>query len=383
MKLLDILRKLGIVRFGTKMGTYKSGKDRPYEFMSGDVYNAEKETVTRGDIKKVFGAGKKGNKPVVCGKCSTPLKPGAKFCGNCGAPAAEAVTASADEKPAATGSPEMPGKSKSHGCLGWVFVGLGIVGLLTAICLTMNNDKESASEPGPESASKPAASIGKLKKIAGPAGHPAESPMQPIVPTKKKQPADAKISYAVFKNAKFGFSLEVPRHWTQKTRDNAMVFSGAKGTEQYLSTINIQLVNRAPGSSLAAQAEELISQWQKLDGYKLEGYNAGEFHNKPCVYLAATYLALDTDNKYQQVQVIAERDKYHYFMAYTAPARVADKYLPVFYHAVKTFRFLEVKEGEKQAGNDSETLGESLDRALDEISGAFDKLLEDLGGSDK
>lgn len=56
MKFLDILRKLGILRYGTKAGTYTSGKDRPIEFMMDDVYNAEKDLTTREDVAQAAGA---------------------------------------------------------------------------------------------------------------------------------------------------------------------------------------------------------------------------------------------------------------------------------------------------------------------------------------
>ena len=47
MKLLDLLAKLGILRFGTKAAVYKSGTDRPAEFMMDGVFNAERDLVSR------------------------------------------------------------------------------------------------------------------------------------------------------------------------------------------------------------------------------------------------------------------------------------------------------------------------------------------------
>ena len=49
MNILDILAKLGILRFGAKAGTYTSAKDRPTEFMMDDVMNAERDLVTKSD----------------------------------------------------------------------------------------------------------------------------------------------------------------------------------------------------------------------------------------------------------------------------------------------------------------------------------------------
>ena len=51
MKILDILAKLGILRFGTKKATWKSGKDLPEEFLMDGVYNAKRDLTTAKDLK--------------------------------------------------------------------------------------------------------------------------------------------------------------------------------------------------------------------------------------------------------------------------------------------------------------------------------------------
>jgi len=56
MSFVDIFRKLGILRFGTKTGTYTSAKDMPAEFMMDGIYNADKELVTKQDVKNVMAA---------------------------------------------------------------------------------------------------------------------------------------------------------------------------------------------------------------------------------------------------------------------------------------------------------------------------------------
>jgi hypothetical protein len=62
MKLLDILAKLGILRFGFKKAVYTSGRDRPIEFMSSNVFNAERDLTTVADVKRAFGV-KTASKP--------------------------------------------------------------------------------------------------------------------------------------------------------------------------------------------------------------------------------------------------------------------------------------------------------------------------------
>lgn len=53
MKLLDILRKLGILRFGAVAGTYTSAADRPDALMMDGVYDSKKDLVTREDVARV------------------------------------------------------------------------------------------------------------------------------------------------------------------------------------------------------------------------------------------------------------------------------------------------------------------------------------------
>ena len=56
MKILDLLRKLGILRFGTKSGTYTSYKNMPPELFQEDVYDAQKDLVHKEDLKKAAAA---------------------------------------------------------------------------------------------------------------------------------------------------------------------------------------------------------------------------------------------------------------------------------------------------------------------------------------
>jgi hypothetical protein len=56
MKFLDVLRKLGILRYGTKAATYTSMQDRPAEFFMDGVFNADKDLVNREDVNKAAAA---------------------------------------------------------------------------------------------------------------------------------------------------------------------------------------------------------------------------------------------------------------------------------------------------------------------------------------
>lgn len=52
MKLIDILRKLGILRFGTVKGTYSSAKDMPDGLLMDGVYDSKKDLVFKKDLSK-------------------------------------------------------------------------------------------------------------------------------------------------------------------------------------------------------------------------------------------------------------------------------------------------------------------------------------------
>ncbi len=62
MFLVDLLRKLGILRFGVEKGTYRNAAERPTAIQMDDVFDSEKELVTRQDIQSVAGRLRGGNR---------------------------------------------------------------------------------------------------------------------------------------------------------------------------------------------------------------------------------------------------------------------------------------------------------------------------------
>ena len=56
MKFLDVLRKLGILRYGTKAATYTGMQDRPAEFFMEGVFNAEKDLINQADVNNAMAA---------------------------------------------------------------------------------------------------------------------------------------------------------------------------------------------------------------------------------------------------------------------------------------------------------------------------------------
>ena len=86
MKLLDLLAKLGILRFGTKKAVYHSAKDMPAEFLMNDVFDAERDLTTAQDIKDAAAViTADGTAALFCTKCGKPVASDQKFCTACGA----------------------------------------------------------------------------------------------------------------------------------------------------------------------------------------------------------------------------------------------------------------------------------------------------------
>ncbi len=62
-KVLRILAKLGILRYGVKRATYTSGRDLPAEFLTPGVFNAERDLTTAQDVKALLGRTGQPEKP--------------------------------------------------------------------------------------------------------------------------------------------------------------------------------------------------------------------------------------------------------------------------------------------------------------------------------
>jgi len=52
MNLINLLRKLGILRYGTQKGTFHNMKDMPDELFMEDVYDAKKDLVHKNDSRE-------------------------------------------------------------------------------------------------------------------------------------------------------------------------------------------------------------------------------------------------------------------------------------------------------------------------------------------
>lgn len=62
MKVIDWLRKLGILRFGGEAGVYRNAKERPLSFQSDDVFDSKKDVIKVGKKSKTQSDGETGTK---------------------------------------------------------------------------------------------------------------------------------------------------------------------------------------------------------------------------------------------------------------------------------------------------------------------------------
>lgn len=385
MSVIDILRKLGVIRFGIKKSIYTSAKDMPAEFLMAGVFNAEKELVASQDIKDamVAIAESRPNRVGKCLECGAELKPDAGFCVGCGAPCAQSsagkrscLTCGAELKPDASfcvncgtrvlvcDSSKTPARSRRYVAVALIVLGvLGVMIVLASLQAagdkTESTGKRKANSGIPASTEvravppTPHQPAKEIPTVAEPmVDHKRVAPDSPVVsPLKDWNPESSAeaiagppgLKYDRYVNPKFGFIAELPAHWESKVKDNTHLFSGAKGTEEYDTTVTFQIITRTSGSTIKSESEEIQSQWKRMNGFKLDKTDQGNMSGKPALYMVASY---DSQGglKFQQFQAIIERSPYYYLIGYTAPKPLFRKYYFVINHLISTFKFTEIQK---------------------------------------
>jgi hypothetical protein len=303
-----------------------------------------------------------------CSKCNGSLKEGARFCSHCGAPvAAPAVSAPSSvvqatqpvQAAAQTPQPNQPKKASGGrcciiGCVTMILIGLAIAAGLAIWLLP-----------------KVWAASNVLKE--------AESLAVDGAPAPKDVPST--VRFAPQSSGRFGFVIELPDTWIATVKNGTPLFYGPDGTDQSDVAVNLQFIQRTAGSSLDQQGNSYLEQL-KAAGSTGSTNRKGMFHGFPAVYLFASFPVNGAGC--QQVQIIVERDEYYYWISYTAPKTVFDKYQYVLNHAVATFRFTPIvkspptqpqqppptqPESSGQPGGGFEELGRQIDKAMQDLFG--------------
>jgi hypothetical protein len=336
MRLLDILRKLGVVRRGATAGTYTDAKRRPTELQMDGVLDAERDLVTTVDgtaaaatlaaalktpggkriltivlvLLGIFAVlaglalfGSSGGpktpspEPVVTGGSTAPPAP---------APAVTAGTAApaADPNPAGEGA-----------------------AAVKPAPLALSTAKTSSPVSRNEAAAPRTVSSG-------------GSPLKDWNPRTGEEAAAGPtgLAYDKYVNAKFGFVTELPAHWESQVKDNAHVFSGPKGADEYEATVNFQIITRKAGSTLKNEADGILSRWKAMSGFSLDQTNEGDMNGNRALYMVASY-ELPGGRPFRQFQAIIDREPFYYMVGYTAPQTIFMKYYFVIVHLLGTFQF--------------------------------------------
>jgi hypothetical protein len=150
--------------------------------------------------------------------------------------------------------------------------------------------------------------------------------------------------FGEYTNNKFKFSTRLPRHWVSEIKNtpktSAIIFSGPKDTEEYYTTINLQVTTRQPKDTLKSQAQGFAKQLATAPKYKILSLDEGNLAGQPAVRIKAVYQGPGTKETFKQDQVIAEKGAYFYWIGYTAPEDLFEKYAKFMEQAIGSFKFL-------------------------------------------
>ncbi len=157
-------------------------------------------------------------------------------------------------------------------------------------------------------------------------------------------PLTAAQEFGEYTNNKFKFSTRLPRHWVSEIKNtpktSAIIFSGPQNTEEYYITINLQVINRQPEDTLQSQAQGFAQQLSTAPRYKIISLEEGNLAGQPAVRIKALYQGPGTKELFKQDQVLAEKGAYFYWIGYTAPEDLFDKYSMFMDQAIGSFKFL-------------------------------------------
>ena len=150
--------------------------------------------------------------------------------------------------------------------------------------------------------------------------------------------------YQSYVNEQFGFRLTVPGGWVgqgQKTNSGgkALIFSGPKGSEEYFTTINVQVVKVRHGATVQQQARKFAQQLATAPKHKITSVTEGKLAGAPAVRILCIYQHPGNKEIFQQDQVIALRGGFFYWLGFTAPKNLYSKYHPIMDRCLGSFDF--------------------------------------------
>lgn len=233
-----------------------------------------------------------------CPQCGVSLKPGSGICTSCGAPAADVREAAG-----------VPADRQST-MLFWILAGTGLLILVLIIVSVSISGRGPAgpAAPGPDA-------------LSGEGG--AVEPLR----------------FTDYTNRNFSFATRLPRNWQGTVTGEELVFSGLQATEQFLTTVKFRFVTNTMGNTLEGQTQELEDEWSRMKAYRILSREPFRFEGNPAIRMVAEYDGPEDSGAFRQDQIIVDRGLYYYYIAYTAPVPLFDKYKFVMDELVDSFKF--------------------------------------------
>lgn len=157
--------------------------------------------------------------------------------------------------------------------------------------------------------------------------------------------ADQQQNYKRFQEIQYGFSFEIPGQWTIKlTPKKDYLIEGPKGSDAFEIALIIQIIQKSqnPGSSAQLQLEASQRQIMSVPGAKILRQDRISSANQQAPYFAASYKTKTSQGNlslFGHLQVVLDYGDYYYWVSYSGPAPIYEKYRSVMEHLLQTFSF--------------------------------------------
>lgn len=158
-------------------------------------------------------------------------------------------------------------------------------------------------------------------------------------------PAANQPNYKQFREVQYGFSFQVPDDWNIKLTPNKdYLIEGPKGSDAFEIAIIIQIIlkSKNPGSSdklqLAASQKMILTVPEAV----IKKQGSISVAKKQAPYFVAAYKTKTSQGKpalFGHLQVVIDQGDYYYWVSFSGPAPIYEKYQPVVEHLLNTFTF--------------------------------------------
>ena len=157
--------------------------------------------------------------------------------------------------------------------------------------------------------------------------------------------AAEKLNYKQFREVQFGFSFEIPDDWDIKlTPKKDYLIEGPKGSDAYEIAIIIQIIQKSknPGSSDKLQLASSQKMILTVPEAQIKKQGLISVANKPVPYFVAAYKTQTSQGKlslFGHLQVVIDHGDYYYWVSFSGPASIYEKYQSVVEHLLDSFVF--------------------------------------------